>query len=89
MTTIRSIAIALAVAFTVIPGSAIASDNQCRNSAAEYTQAIRHFEGQVAQARAAAQANPLYESDAAYYASVLADARTCLRTLVPMTTASR
>jgi hypothetical protein len=89
MTTIRSIAIAIAVIATVIPGNALAGDSQCRHSASEYRQAIAHFEGQVAKARATALANPLYESDAAYYASVLADARNCLRSLAPVTTASR
>lgn len=86
---IRTIAIALAVVFTVAPGSALAGDNQCRQSAAEYSQAISHFEARVVQARAAALQNPLYESDLGYYVSVLADARACLRNLVPITTASR
>ena len=89
MTTIRSIAALIAVAFIVLPGNALANDRQCRHSASEYRQAIVHFEGQVAKARAAAMANPLYESDAAYYASVLTDARNCLRGLAPITTASR
>lgn len=89
MTMIRNIAIALAVVFTVMPGNVLASDTQCRQTAAEYSHAIRHFEGQVAQARTAALQNPLYESDLGYYVSVLADARACLRTLGPITTASR
>ena len=89
MTTIRSIAVVLAVVFAAVPSNAFASDSQCRQSAAEYSQAIRHFEGQVAQARTAALQNPLYESDLSYYVSVLADAQTCLRNLAPITTASR
>jgi hypothetical protein len=89
MTAIRSFAALAAVAFTVLPGSALAGDRECRHSAAEYVQAIKHFEGQAAKARALALQNPLYESDVAYYTSVLADARTCLRSLAPITTASR
>ena len=90
MTKIRNIAISIVVAVIVLPGHGLASNaNRCTHSAAEYTQAIRHFEGQVARVRTAAVANPLYESDVAYYASVLADARTCLRTLAPIATASR
>jgi hypothetical protein len=92
MTIIRKIiaASALAIGFSLISvGASAASDTQCRHSASEYALAIRHLESQAATARARADANPLYESDVAYYVSVLADARACLRNMTPVATASR
>ena len=65
------------------------SQLQCKHSASEYAQVIRLFESEAAKARALADRNPLYESDVAYYASVLADARACHRTVGPVATASR
>ena len=62
---------------------------QCTHSLAQYSEAIRHLEAQFARARALADTNPLYESDVGYYASVLADARECLRMGAPVTTAAR
>jgi hypothetical protein len=84
----------IAASFVLTIGMAFASGSaaaqlQCKHNAAEYAQVIRHFESEAAKARALADRNPLYESDVAYYASVLADARTCYRTLGPVTTASR
>ena len=89
MTVLRLIAAAsaLVLGLAFVPGSAAASQ-QCRHSAGEYAQAIRHFETEAAKARALADRNPLYESDVAYYASVLRDARACQRSL-PVATASR
>jgi hypothetical protein len=91
MTIIRIIAaaLALAVGMAFLPGAAAAAGLQCRNTADQYAQAIRHFESEAARARALAAQNPLYESDVAYLNSVLADARACYRTLSPVTTASR
>jgi len=89
MTVFRIIAaaVALTLGLAFIPGAAAAT--QCRHSAGEYAQVIRHFESEAAKARALADRNPLYESDVAYYASALADARACHRLLSPVTTASR
>jgi hypothetical protein len=82
-----------AAAFALMAGLAFASGTaaaaQCKHSAAEYAQVIRHFESEAARARVLADRNPLYESDVAYYASVLADARSCYRTVGPVATASR
>jgi hypothetical protein len=50
---------------------------------------IKLFESEAARARVLADRNPLYESDVAYYASALADARICHRTVGPVATASR
>jgi hypothetical protein len=82
-------AVALSAGMLLTVGSASAAQPQCTHTASEYAQAIRHFEGEAAKARALADRNPLYESDAAYYASVLADARACQRQVSPVTTASR
>lgn len=80
---------ALCLGMASLASGAAASQAECRHSASEYTQAIQHFESEAAKARELATRNPLYESDAAYYASVLADARACLRSLAPVATASR
>jgi hypothetical protein len=93
MTIIRKIttAFVLAIGFSLasVGASAASGDLQCGHTASEYVQAIRHLEMQAAAARARADVNPLHESDVAYYASVLADARTCLRNVTPVATASR
>ena len=82
-------AMALSAGLTLLAGTAAASGPQCRNTADQYAQAIRHFEGEAVRARALAAQNPLYESDVAYINSVLADARACQRSLGPAVTASR
>jgi hypothetical protein len=79
---------ALTIGMVFVAGSAAASQ-QCRHSAAEYAQVIRHFESEAAKARALADRNPLHESDVGYYTSALASARSCFRNLAPVTTASR
>jgi hypothetical protein len=91
MTTSRIVAaaFALTMGMAFMSGSAAAAALQCKHNAAEYAQVIRHFESEAAKARTLADRNPLYESDVAYYASVLADARMCYRSLGPITTASR
>jgi hypothetical protein len=47
------------------------------------------LEAEAAKARALADQNPLYESDVGYYASALRDARTCVKMLAPVVSASR
>jgi len=91
MTILRVLAaaFALTIGLAFVIGTAAGSDVQCRHSASDYAQVIRHFEGEAAKARALAAQNPLYESDVAYYASVLADARACQRNIAPVTTAAR
>ena len=90
MTIFRIMAAASALAMGMaFASSAAAAQLQCKHSASEYAQVIRHFESEAAKARALADRNPLYESDVAYYASVLADARACHRNVGPAVTASR
>jgi hypothetical protein len=68
---------------------AAAAPLQCKHSASEYLQVIKLFESEAARARMLAERNPLYESDVGYYASALAGARTCHRSVGPVATASR
>jgi hypothetical protein len=91
MTMIRIIAaaFALTIGMALVSGSAAAAALQCKHSATEYAQVIRHFESEAAKAQTLAEHNPLYESDVAYYASALADARACHRMLGRVATASR
>jgi hypothetical protein len=85
------IAIAAALMLCVfIPASAAqARDLECKHTLAQYTEALRILEIEAAQARVKAEQNPLYESDVAYYGSVLRDARACVKTLAPVVSASR
>jgi hypothetical protein len=69
--------------------SAAARDVQCKHTLARYNATIKEFEDHATHARALAELNPVYESDAAYYAAVLADAKQCLRTMAPTMTAAR
>jgi hypothetical protein len=73
----------------MISTQAQARQLQCNHTLAQYVQVIKVLETQAAWARALADRNPLYESDVGYYASVLADARQCVRNLAPVATASR
>ena len=86
---ITAVAFALTMGAAFVSGSAAAAAPQCKHTATEYAKVIRHFESEAAKARVLADRNPLYESDLAYYASALADARACYRNLGPIATASR
>jgi hypothetical protein len=82
------IAIAAAVmlgALIPVPATAL----ECKNTLAQHTEALRILEAEAAKARVLADRNPLYESDVGYYASVLRDARACVKMLGPMVSASR
>ena len=84
------IAIAAAlVLFAFVPVSAAARDTTCTHTLAQYTEALRMLEAEAAKARGLADRNPLYESDVAYYDSVLRDARACVKMLGPVVSASR
>ncbi len=85
------IAIAAALMLCVlIPVSAAQAGNlQCKHTLAQYTEALKILETEAAQARAKADENPLYIADVGYYNSVLRDARQCVKTLTPLTTAAR
>ncbi len=73
----------------IAPAQAQARKLQCNHTLAQYVEAIKVLEAEAVQARTLATRNSLYESDVAYYASVLTDARQCVRNLAPVATALR
>jgi len=77
------------VAFASSALAANAKHLDCTATVAQYTETLKALEADAAKARALADRNPLYESDVAYYASVVADTQQCIRQLVPLTTAAR
>jgi hypothetical protein len=88
--TMAKLGIAIATALmvcAVIPAPAAALE--CKHTPAEYAEALRHLEAAAAKARVLAEQNPLYESDVAYYGSVLRDTRACAKMLAPVVSASR
>jgi hypothetical protein len=66
-----------------------AAETRCTGTPAQYTLAIKQFQASMAQAQVKADANPIYISDVEYYASVLAQAELCFRSLTPLATVSR
>lgn len=89
---VGAVAIALFAISPIVAGTTSpvqARELQCDHALARYVKAIKVLEVEAAEARALAKRNPLYESDVAYYASVLADARQCVRNLEPVATVSR
>jgi hypothetical protein len=84
-----AIAVALMLCAFIPVSAAQAGTDQCKHELAQYTEALKILEAEAAQARAKADANPLYLADVGYYDAVLRDARQCLKTLTPLTTAAR
>jgi hypothetical protein len=62
---------------------------RCNHTLAQYTDYAKKLEPFADRSRRQAEDNPLYESDAHYYAAELSDARQCVKTLAPIATASR
>jgi hypothetical protein len=90
MTKIRIVLAAALVLCVFMPVSAAqARELTCTNTLAQYMDALPQFEALAAEANARADMNPLYISDVEYYASVVRDAKQCIKTLTPMTTAAR
>ena len=84
-----AIAAVLMLCVFVPVSAAQARDLTCNHTLTQYTEALRILEIEAAQARLKAEQNPLYESDVAYYGSVLRDARACVKMLSPVVSASR
>ena len=61
----------------------------CSGTLAQYTANIQQLQTYVAKAQALADQNPLYIADVEYYASVLADAQHCAKSLGSVATANR
>jgi hypothetical protein len=90
MSKVRSVVVAAAMLCAAVPVSAVqARALKCTNTLAEYTQALPQIELLAARAHVRAHENPLYISDADYYASVVRDAKQCIANLSPVTTAAR
>jgi hypothetical protein len=62
---------------------------QCTGTLTQYSANIKQLEAFHAKAQALADQNPLYIADVEYYASVLADAERCAKSLAAVATASR
>jgi hypothetical protein len=84
-----SLIVALTVVVSVGLSPAHAAQAQCTATPAQYGAAIKQFQASMAHAQAQADVNPIYISDVEYYASVLAQAENCVRSLTPVTTVSR
>jgi hypothetical protein len=94
MTNRTGFRLSIIAALTLVIGalgmsSAQAAGGQCTGTLAQYQAAIQQIQVLSAKANAAADQNPIYLSDVAYYDSAMADAQRCLKTLSSMTTASR
>jgi len=87
MTKFRIVIAAAVMLGSLIPFPAAALE--CKNTLAQHTEALRILEAEAAKARILADRNPIYESDVGYYASVLRDARACVKILGPVVSASR
>ena len=66
-----------------------AAGAQCTGTFAQYGATIKQLETFSAKAQAAADRNPLLIADVEYYASVLADAERCAKSLAAVATVSR
>ena len=90
MTKIRIALVTALVLCAFIPvAAAQARDLKCSNTLAQYSEALPQIQVLAARANAKADENPLYISDAQYYASVVRDAKQCIQNLAPVTTAAR
>jgi hypothetical protein len=90
MIKIRIALVTALVLCAFIPVSAAqAAEYKCTNTLAQYTEALPQIEVLAARATIKADENPLYISDAQYYASILRDAKRCIVNLSPVTTAAR
>jgi hypothetical protein len=85
----------LAAALVIVVGAsslaahAQAAEPRCRHTLEEYTGYARQLAPFANMARKEADRNPIYESDAQYYAAELADAEQCVKSLAPIATAFR
>jgi hypothetical protein len=82
-------ALAFAICAFSLSSPAQAAQAQCAGTAAQYDAAIKQIAVSSAKAEAMADQNPIYISDVQYYASALADAQRCFKSLSPVATVSR
>lgn len=95
MTKLRNIhrtgilAAVIVAAFGIALSSPAQAAATCSGTLAQYTANIKQLETYAAKAQALADQNPLYIADVEYYASVLADAQRCAKSLGSVATATR
>jgi len=85
----RAAALLIFVGAFGLPAQTQAAGPQCRHTLEQYIDYARRLAPIATRARQQADENPLYESDAQYYAAELADARQCVKTFAPIATAFR
>jgi hypothetical protein len=85
------ISLAIAAAFVLCASAlpATAASLRCTRTLAQYNAYAKQLEPYADHARQQADDNPLYESDAQYYAAELSDVRQCIKNLLPEKTAAR
>jgi hypothetical protein len=89
--------ISLSAAFVVFLGAIGASSlatqaaaaPRCQYTLEQYSDYAKRLAPFAERARQQAEANPIYESDSAYYTAELADVRQCIKMLGPVETAER
>jgi len=83
------VALTLAICGIGLSSPAQAAQAQCAGTLAQYDATIKQLATFSARAQALADQNPLYISDVEYYASALAQAERCVKSLGPVATVSR
>jgi hypothetical protein len=78
-----------AFGFSAQVAAAESNNLRCSHTLAQYTDYAKQLGPFADRSRRQADDNPLYESDAHYYAAELSDAQQCVKTLAPIATASR
>lgn len=93
MTTFRvgfAMASAFIVSATAFADVAMAgTSSRCIYTLVQYTEYAKVLEPFTDHVRQVADDNPLYESDAQYYAAELGDVRQCIKNLTPAKSAAR
>jgi hypothetical protein len=82
-------ALTLAICGIVLASPAQAASTQCTGTLAQYDATVKQLASFSAKAQALADQNPLYIADIEYYASALAQAERCVKSLGSVATVSR
>jgi hypothetical protein len=82
-------ALTLAICGFALASPAQAASNQCAGTLAQYDATVKQLAAFSAKAQALADQNPLYIADVEYYASALAQAERCAKSLGSVATVSR
>jgi hypothetical protein len=82
-------ALTLAICGIALASPAQAASSQCTGTLAQYDATVRQLATFSAKAQALADQNPLYIADVEYYASALAQAERCVKSLGSVATVAR